>query len=365
MDSMELTEYFGERAQALLKSVIGNSLRDPKGSSFLLRFGLSLKRSQGRRESYEKEGLHVPMFLICSITSSCNLRCKGCYARANGICGDVGREELSDGEWDDVFQQAYSLGIPFIILAGGEPMMRMGVMEKAAGHRDIAFPVFTNGTMVSEDLDLFMDNRNLIPVLSLEGGRDSTDDRRGAGAFDSVMDVMSSLGEHGILYGASVTVTTENASEVLSDGFMDMLESRGCRVVFLIEFVPSDRNLVHLAPDDDMREDCLRRVEELRLRHEAVIMSFPGDEAKLGGCLGAGRGFFHINPFGDAEACPASPYSDVNVRDGGLDAVLRSDLFRELRMNEFLSGEHSGGCVLLEREDEVRRIVDGVSGAHR
>ena len=175
-------------------------------------------------------------------------------------------------------------------------MMRMGVMEMATGHRDIAFPVFTNGTMVSENLDLFMDNRNLIPVLSLEGGRDSTDGRRGAGAFDSVMDVMSSLGEHGILYGASVTVPTENASEVLSDGFMGMLESRGCKVVFYIEFVPADRDLVHLAPDEGMREDCLMRVEELRSRHEAVIMSFPGDEAKLGGVSRCREGILPHQP---------------------------------------------------------------------
>ena len=130
-------------------------------------------------------------------------------------------------------------------------------------------------------------------------------------------------------------------------------------VVFFIEFVPVDRGLVDLAPDEDMRSECLRMVEHLRSSHDAVIMSFPGDEAKLGGCLGAGRGFFHINPFGDAEACPASPYSDVNIRDGGLEAVLRSDLFRELRVNDLLSGEHSGGCVLLERANEVRRVVEG------
>ena len=137
------------------------------------------------------------------------------------------------------------------------------------------------------------------------------------------------------------------------------MEFRGCRVVFFIEFVSSDRSLVHLAPDEDMRIDCLRRVDELRGRHGMVIFSFPGDEAKLGGCIGAGRGFFHINPFGDAEACPASPYSHVNIRDGGLEAVLRSDLFRELRVNDLLSGEHSGGCVLLERANEVRRVVEG------
>ena len=360
MEGMELTEYFGDRARALLRDVMVRTFSDPRESIFLTRFGLSLRNAQSKRESHEVEGLHVPMFLICSITSSCNLRCKGCYARANGICGESsdGRE-LSDEEWDGVFSQASDLGIPFAILAGGEPMMRRDVVEMASRHRDIVFPVFTNGTLVSENMGLFMDNRNLIPVLSLEGGRDATDRRRGPGAFDSVIEVMSSLGDKGLLDGASVTVTTENASEVLLDGVMDMLESRGCRVVFFIEFVPVDRGLVDLAPDEEMRSECLRMVEHLRSSHDAVIMSFPGDEAKLGGCLGAGRGFFHINPFGDAEACPASPYSDVNIRDGGLEAVLRSDLFRELMVNDLLSGEHSGGCVLLERANEVRRVVEG------
>ena len=56
---------------------------------------------------------------------------------------------------------------------------------------------------------------------------------------------------------------------------------------------------------------------------------------------------------------PPSSYSDVNIRDGGLEAVLRSDLFRELRVNDLLSGEHSGGCVLLERANEVRGVVEG------
>ena len=49
MNSMELTEYFGERAHSLLKSVMGSSLRDPRESEFLMRFGLSLRRAQRRR----------------------------------------------------------------------------------------------------------------------------------------------------------------------------------------------------------------------------------------------------------------------------------------------------------------------------
>jgi MoaA/NifB/PqqE/SkfB family radical SAM enzyme len=49
-----------------------------------------------------------------------------------------------------------------------------------------------------------------------------------------------------------------------------------------------------------------------------IFISFPGDEKTSGGCLAAGRGFFHINSHGGAEPCPASPYSDINVRDSSL-----------------------------------------------
>ena len=90
MNSMELTEYFGERAHSLLKSVMGSSLRDPRESAFLMRFGLSLRRAQRRRESHEMDGLHVPMFLICSITSSCNLHCRGwnCPTMSGMMCSN-------------------------------------------------------------------------------------------------------------------------------------------------------------------------------------------------------------------------------------------------------------------------------------
>lgn len=46
-----------------------------------------------------------------------------------------------------------------------------------------------------------------------------------------------------------------------------------------------------------------------------VFLSFSGDEKYVGGCLAAGRGFFHINANGEVEPCPFSPYSDVNSKE--------------------------------------------------
>ena len=74
-----------------------------------------------------------------------------------------------------------------------------------------------------------------------------------------------------------------------------------------------------------------------------VFVSFPGDEKSSGGCVAAGRGFFHINSHGGAEPCPFSPYSDINVRDTSLKEALNSGLFRALRENGHLLEDHAGG----------------------
>jgi MoaA/NifB/PqqE/SkfB family radical SAM enzyme len=88
-----------------------------------------------------------------------------------------------------------------------------------------------------------------------------------------------------------------------------------------------------------------------------IYISFPGDEKASGGCVAAGRGFFHINSHGGAEPCPFSPYSDVNVRTASLREALRSPLFTALRDGNVLTGDHEGGCVLYEKRELVESLL--------
>ena len=90
-----------------------------------------------------------------------------------------------------------------------------------------------------------------------------------------------------------------------------------------------------------------------------VYIAFPGDEKSSGGCVAAGRGFFHINSHGGAEPCPFSPYSDINVRDTSLRAALKSPLFLALQEEGVLLEDHPGGCVLYEKRELVERIMSG------
>lgn len=154
------------------------------------------------------------------------------------------------------------------------------------------------------------------------------------------------------------TVTTQNLKEVCSDAFLKKLSDRGCKAVIFVEFVPVTEEAKELAPGDEEREYLRREIERLRGEHpEMVYISFPGDEKSSGGCVAAGRGFFHINSHGGAEPCPFSPYSDVNIRNGSLREAMHSPLFTALRSGDILLDDHEGGCVLYEKRAQVEALL--------
>ncbi len=357
-----IERYLTNGVEKVVKSALKASLSNPRESIFMGKYALASKKASEKRRVAESQGEHIPPFLIASITSNCNLHCAGCYSRANHACKDaVPVNQLSAEEWQKIFYEASDMGVSFILLAGGEPFIRRDIITIAAKTPDILFPIFTNGTMVDDEyLKLFDKNRNLVPILSIEGGEETTDNRRGKGVYEKLNSSMKRMKDAGVLFGASVTVTTENMKEVLSDAFVNQMYEKGAKAIIYVEFVPVTEEAKHLAPGDAEREYIKRELMRLRMEHEdMVLISFPGDEKTSGGCLAAGRGFFHINSHGGAEPCPFSPYSDVNVKEIGLRAAMNSPLFKTIQAQELLMEDHAGGCVLFERREQVEAILAG------
>lgn len=360
MKNNELSLYLNNAIDNIVSEVLKNTLQNPKETAFLLRYRKASKNAAKKRLKYEEEGQHIPAFLISSITNSCNLFCKGCYARANGICHEENTKKLlTDIEWEKIFKQGSELGIGFHLLAGGEPLLRKEVIFRAATYNDTIFPIFTNGTMIdTEYCELFDKNRNLIPVLSMEGTEEQTDLRRGSGTYQKLIERMSELQKYKILFGISFTVTKENVDIVTSKDFISLLKSYGCRVIFYIEYVPVDNMTKALAFTDKNREEF--EVKQAKAKGDfpdILFLAFPGDEKYMGGCLAAGRGFFHISPYGDAEACPFSPYSDRSLKEHTILEVLSSPFFKKLQSEHFVGGEHTGGCALFEHEEKVKALL--------
>ena len=165
-ERFDLQKYLTDGVEQVIKDALKATLKDPRESAFLAKFALACKAADKKREKNEKQGLHVPSYLIASITSVCNLHCEGCYSRANDATTDCEPSmQLTEEEWLRIFKEAEELGVSFILLAGGEPMLRWDVIETAGQMKNIMFPVFTNGTFMSDKhLDLLDRCRNIVPV---------------------------------------------------------------------------------------------------------------------------------------------------------------------------------------------------------
>ena len=359
-ENFNLEEHIAHGVEKIVSDTLKASLKDPRESAFMLKFAAASRKATKIRQKLAEGGEHIPSFPIASITSSCNLHCAGCYSRFNKATVDSKPvRQLSTEDWIRIFREAEELGVSFIMLAGGEPMLRWELIEKAGSMQNILFPIFTNGTYLNDlYLDLFDKSRNLIPVMSIEGGKEATDARRGPGIYEKLIANMDAFHKKNLLFGASVTVTTENIREVTSPEFIKTLTDRGCKLVFFIEFVPVTDDAKHLAPGDAEREYLTTAMTKLReVYSDLILLAFPGDERADGGCMAAGRGFFHINSHGGAEPCPFSPYSDINVRDTSLREAMQSRLFRALRDGDFLDDDHVGGCVLFEKREQVEAML--------
>lgn len=360
VSEFNLEKYLSNGVENIVKGAIKASLKNPKESIFMAKYALASKNARKLRVRAEEKGEHIPPFLIASITSQCNLHCRGCYARENNACHDKEAEsQLTAQEWLSLFEEATELGIGFILLAGGEPLIRRDIIKAAGKMQNILFPVFTNGTMIDQTyIELFDKYRNLVPVLSIEGNEETTDLRRGEGIYQKLIETMDSLKKQGVLYGVSITVTKENLQESVSTEFIQNLYQKGCKVVFFIEYVPIDETTAYLAPEEAEREYLNDNLLSLRKQYsDLVFISFPGDEKTSGGCLAAGRGFFHINAHGGAEPCPFSPYSDTNIKNVSLKEAINSPLFQSLRDGKVLLEEHIGGCVLFEKREQVQNYL--------
>ena len=356
----DLQNYLIKGVEGVVADALKATLKNPKESAFMLRFAAASRSASKKRRIAEDGGEHIPPFLIASITSQCNLHCAGCYSRCNHATVDSEPvKQLTGDEWLSIFDEADELGISFIILAGGEPMLRRDVIEAAGQKQNILFPVFTNGTFIDERYFTLFDRcRNIVPVMSIEGSRQVTDERRGEGIYDKLTANMDEFKKRGLIFGASVTVTSQNIEEVTSQTFLESLAEKGCKAIIFVEYVPMTDDSRSLALSDSDRDDLMNAIQHIREKNsDMVLIAFPGDEKSSGGCVAAGRGFFHINSHGGAEPCPFSPYSDINVKNTSLREAMHSPLFTALRDGSILMDDHTGGCVLFEKRDMVEALI--------
>ena len=82
--------------------------------------------------NFMKLGLfNVPVAVNFDITYKCNLRCEHCYYWTSVNQLGIKRWELSDEQWFDVFRHYKGIGVRNVSITGGEPTLRMNLIQKA------------------------------------------------------------------------------------------------------------------------------------------------------------------------------------------------------------------------------------------
>jgi len=326
-------------------------------------FGRTVLRQLGAarlRARLAREGLTVPPIVIFSITNGCNLRCKGCYAQA--IRRD-GPEELSEEKMRGIVAEADSLGVSFFVIAGGEPLTRPGILDITREFPQIIFLLITNGLLLDAGLIARLaEQRNTVPVLSLEGTRAETDERRGLGVHERLEEKMRELKAAGIFFSISLTVTRANFDIVTDTRFLRGAVAAGCRLFFFLEYTPIREGTEEWVITEGQRQGMRELVAGFRRQFPAVFVAVPWDEEDTGGCLASGRGFVHISASGDLEPCPFAPYSDTSLKKVSLRQGLQSPFLAAMRASHDRFAETEGGCALWKQREQVRELL-GACGA--
>lgn len=340
----------------LFRDALKISLRNPRLALFLLRALFHQRRARLTRQYWLRQGVTVPPLLIISVTHQCNLRCKGCYAQAHHR---PPQPELSLARLREIIKEAKQLGFAIVMLAGGEPLTRPELLTMAADFPELIFPVFTNGLLINDTvIGHFQNHQNVIPVLSIEGDLKTTDERRGAGTYDTLRQTLARLQAKSLFYGVSITVTRHNFEIVTSAAYVQALIENGCKLFFLVEYIAVKAGTEDWLIGAEQRAQLIQITQTLRSRYPALFIAFPGDEEQFGGCLAAGRGFIHVSPEGNLEPCPFSPYSDTNLNEISLKDALQSPLLSAIRSNHHRLSETAGGCALWENRHWVSSLLN-------
>lgn len=374
----------GERASSAVQAVIESLKEGPhsqasrmfkrvmtelsphclKGVANALFINGLLRSSAVRRVFAREHGFDPPFTLLISPTMQCNLNCVGCYSgryvREKGLPNDL---------LDRILAEAREMGILFVVLSGGEPLIRSeDLFRLIRKYSDMYFMFYTNGTLISELMaDQLHDLGNAGAVISLEGFEEASDARRGKGVYQKVMDAMGLLKDRGVPFGTSLTVTRKNIEEITSRELFQHLYQEGVMIAWYFLFMPVGQNPdVSLMPTPEQREYLRRRGQALRSEFPLFIADFWNDAPYVGGCIAGGRNYLHITPRGDVEPCVFTHVAVERIHGKSLTEVLNSDFFRYIRSLQPYSDNLLTPCMIIDNPHIFRDVCKkcGAYGTH-
>ncbi|MGB9787539.1 MAG: radical SAM protein [Dictyoglomus turgidum] len=308
----------------------------------------------------QKKDIPTPYTILISPTMRCNLQCIGCYAGNYTKNDDLPPETV-----ERIIKEGEEIGTYFYTVLGGEPFVYPGLLDIVNRHPRSVFQIFTNATLLDENkIEKFWKSKNVVPVLSLEGGKEETDYRRGLGVYEKVVNAMDLLKKAGIPFGYSITLTRNNFEAVTKPEFYQWLANKGAFFGWTFLYMPVGKDDdPSLMPTPEQRAEYGKFIRKIRGHLPIYPMDFWNDAPYVGGCIAGGRRYLHINHKGEVEPCIFAHFAVDNIKEKSLVEVLNSEFFKEIRKRQPFHKNLLLPCMIIDSPWILREIVQK-TGAH-
>ncbi len=268
-----------------------------------------------------------PLFASIELTDTCNLACYFCYnpvQRKNQNRTQPAPERaespLTFEEIVGVLDQLKDMGVLYLTLTGGEPLMhpRFWDIAKAAKDRAFAVRIYTNGAALTQSVvDRLATLMPFCLEMSIHGAKAETAEAlpQVKGSFRRQMNALSLLQRSGLRVFLKCTVTRLVENELadikaMADGF-------GFPLYFdPVLTISDDRQLYPM---------------ELRASDEAIAWLYKTSGLNLGNSpferepgdfnCSVGTGTLHITPFGEIHPCVQWKQSVGSIREKTLQEI--------------------------------------------
>src|SRR3989441_301908 len=193
----------------------------------------------------EREGCTVYKAYSVSwnLTQQCNLLCAHCYMSA--FAGADTSHELSTAECRRVMDEIAQVNPHvFLILTGGEPLLRKDIFDLAAyaAEKDFTVVFGTNGVLLREKQAKLMRQHGVVGAsISLDSTEPARHDafRHLPGAWDGAVRATKVLRAEGLDFSLHMSVTDWNVAEI--PAMIDLANELGAKVLNFFFLVRTGR----------------------------------------------------------------------------------------------------------------------------
>jgi len=326
---------------------------------FLWRMGFKGVRSVIKHKRRMKRGEFFPPFLYVSVINSCNLRCQGCWVDVSAKQQTIDLEAMNQ-----LITEAKEMGNVFFGIVGGEPFMHPQLLEIFEANPDCYFQVFTNGHFITDEVAKKLRKfGNVTPLISVEGNEFVSDLRRGRdGVLNKTLEGVQNCLNNKLLTGVCTSVCKSNIDDLLNEAWVDRLIEMGVFYTWFHIYRPMGPNpnpALSLSPEEQLR--ARKFVVEMRAKKPIVIIDAYFDGGGQALCPAANGVSHHINPWGGIEPCPIIQFAAESIHKTEednrplKDKFIQSEFLKDFRD---LAAETTRGCIVLERPDLLKELVE-------